>query len=115
MVSKFPFDVIQTINNQCIECTGPTTTKCRNCVAAYCKRCFHKTHNEGKIFKTHTMITISTTEPLNENVCQEHNGLDFIGFCSVCRKKLCSKCEKNHTSSHKIQSILSMVNIFFLV
>lgn len=95
----------------CIECNITTRLQCQTCDAAYCRKCFDKTHSEGKVMRKHIIIDLDDySGDTPKSHCQQHENLPFVNFCNVCRIEMCVTCTKYHDKKHTIKSIKLMVS-----
>lgn len=98
-------------DENCIECDLLTTWQCQTCEAAYCRKCFDKTHSEGKVIKKHIFTdSKDICQKLEKCYCQLHEHLPFVNFCTKCLTELCITCTKTHDGKHIVKSIKSMVS-----
>lgn len=98
-------------NKNCIECNRSTTLQCQTCDAAYCRKCFDKTHSEGKVMRKHIFTDLEGySRDTLKSCCQQHENLPFVNVCNSCRIEMCVTCTKCHDKKHTIKSIKLMVS-----
>nr|XP_034828420.1 RING finger protein 17 [Maniola hyperantus] len=75
---------------ECLECHGPTTKMCQQCVIVLCNNCFKRTHKNFVIFKNHSLCNIQPTP--QKNSCKIHKDKRLDYYCKDCTKSICMDC-----------------------
>ncbi|XP_023934917.1 RING finger protein 17 [Bicyclus anynana] len=78
------------IQDECIECHGPTSKMCQQCVQSLCKDCFNKTHMNFAVFKTHVLRNIESSPEIFK--CNVHTDTMMGFYCKDCSKFFCVNC-----------------------